>query len=52
MKDYINRKKGGEIELKLNKFLNKKPLFYNKIDYNRMPNCWKEIKKSFKLPKK
>ena len=37
---------------KLNKFLNSKPLFYNKIDYDRMPNCWNEIKDNFKLPKK
>jgi len=38
--------------LLLNDFLNKKPLFYNEIDYNRMPNCWKEIKDNFNLPKK
>ena len=38
--------------MKLNEFLNKKPLFYNKIDYERMPNCWQEIKDNFKLPKK
>jgi len=42
----------GEIELLLNDFLNKKPLFYNEIDYKRMPNCWNEIKNNFKLPKK
>jgi dihydrofolate synthase/folylpolyglutamate synthase len=42
----------GEIELNLNKFLNKKPLFYKEINYDRMPNCWNEIKDNFKLPKK
>jgi dihydrofolate synthase/folylpolyglutamate synthase len=40
------------IELKLSEFLNNKPLFYNKIDYDRMPNCWREIKDNFKMPKK
>jgi len=38
--------------LNLNEFLNKKPLFYKEIDYERMPNCWNEIKSNFKLPKK
>ena len=38
--------------MKLNEFLNKKPLFYNEIDYDRMPNCWNIIKNSFKKPKK
>ena len=38
--------------MKLNEFLNKKPLFYNKIDYDRMPNCWNTIKNNFKKPKK
>jgi len=52
MKDYIKQKEVGEIELKLNEFLNQKPLFYNKIDYDRMPNCWNAIKNSFKKPKK
>jgi len=52
MKDFIKQKKVGEIELKLNEFLNQKPLFYNKIDYDRMPNCWDTIKNSFKKPKK
>jgi len=41
-----------EIELKLNEFLNKKPLFYSKIDYDRMPDCWNIIKNNFKKPKK
>ena len=36
----------------LNDFLNQKPLFYNKIDYDRMPNCWDIIKKNFYLPQK
>jgi len=52
MKDYIKQKKVGEIKLNLNEFLNKKPLFYNEIDYDRMPNCWNTIKNSFKNPKK
>ena len=52
MRDYIKQKKVGEIELKLSEFLNHKPLFYNKIDYDRMPNCWREIKNNFKMPKK
>ena len=38
--------------MNLNEFLNKKPLFYKEIDYERMPNCWNEIKNNFKLPKK
>ena len=38
--------------MNLNEFLNKKPLFYNEIDYDRMPNCWNTIKNSFKKPKK
>ncbi len=32
-------------------FLNNKPLFYDKIDYDRMPRVWKRIKSNFKLPK-
>jgi len=35
----------------LKKFLQSKPLYYDKIDYNRFPNIYKEIKNSFKLPK-
>ena len=38
--------------MKLNEFLNNKPLFYNEIDYDRMPNCWNTIKNNFKMPKK
>jgi len=38
--------------LNLNDFLNKKPLFYNEIDYDRMPKCWSEVKEKFKFPKK
>jgi len=52
MKDYTKLKKVEEIVLKLNEFLNQKPLFYNEIDYDRMPNCWNTIKNSFKKPKK
>ena len=32
-------------------FLSKKPLFYKKIDYERMPRVWKKIKHHFRLPK-
>ena len=35
----------------LEDFLNNKPLFYNEIDYTRMPRVWQRIKKYFKLPK-
>jgi len=52
MKDCIKLKKVEEIVLNLNEFLNQKPLFYNEIDYDRMPNCWNTIKNSFKMPKK
>jgi len=52
MKDYTKLKKVEEIVLNLNEFLNQKPLFYNEIDYDRMPNCWDTIKNSFKKPKK
>jgi dihydrofolate synthase/folylpolyglutamate synthase len=52
MKDYIKLKTMEETELRLIEFLNKKPLFYKEIDYDRMPNCWNEIKDNFKLPKK
>jgi len=41
-----------ETKLNLNEFLNKKPLFYNEIDYKRMPNCWNEVKSNFSIPKK
>ena len=32
-------------------FLEKKPLFYKKIDYDRMPKIWQKIKSNFSLPK-
>ncbi|NOX16412.1 MAG: bifunctional folylpolyglutamate synthase/dihydrofolate synthase [Epsilonproteobacteria bacterium] len=32
-------------------FLEKKPLYYDEIDYNRMPNAYKSIKDKLKLPK-
>ena len=35
----------------LKKFLQSKPLYYAKIDYDRFPNIYKKIKNNFKLPK-
>ena len=35
----------------LDKFLALKPLYYDKIDYDRFPVVYKKIKKHFKLPK-
>ena len=35
----------------LDKFLALKPLYYDKIDYDRFPTIYKKIKKHFKLPK-
>jgi dihydrofolate synthase/folylpolyglutamate synthase len=35
----------------LDKFLDAKPLYYDKIDYDRFPNIYTKIKKHFKLPK-
>jgi dihydrofolate synthase/folylpolyglutamate synthase len=35
----------------LEDFLNNKPLFYNEIDYTRMPRVWERIKDKFRLPK-
>ena len=35
----------------LQKFLDAKPLYYDEIDYERMPNIYKKIKDSLKLPK-
>ncbi len=32
-------------------FLNNKPLFYDKIDYQRMPQLWYKIKSNFNIPK-
>ncbi len=33
------------------RFLNQKPLFYQEIDYDRMPRVWQKIKHHFTLPK-
>ena len=35
----------------LQNFLNNKPLYYDKIDYTRMPRAYESIKKQLKLPK-
>ena len=35
----------------LSSFLDNKPLYYNEIDYTRMPRVYKSIQKSLKLPK-
>jgi len=35
----------------LQDFLNNKPLFYNEIDYTRMPRVWQRVQKHFTLPK-
>ena len=35
----------------LQKFLDKKPLYYDEIDYQRMPNIYEKIKYRLKLPK-
>lgn len=32
-------------------FLDNKPLFYNEIDYTRMPRIWQKIKQHFVMPK-
>ena len=37
--------------MRLEKFLQKKPLYYDKIDYDRFPRIYAKIKSSFKLPK-
>ncbi len=37
--------------MKLKDFLDKKPLYYKKIDYKRMPKAWNSISEHFKLPK-
>ncbi len=37
--------------MSLLEFLDKKPLFYKEIDYERMPKTWQKIKHFFKLPK-
>ncbi len=36
--------------MKVEEFLNKKPLFYKEIDYERMPRVWRKIKDNFRLP--
>jgi dihydrofolate synthase/folylpolyglutamate synthase len=51
MKDFIRQKRKGETKLILTEFLNRKPLYYKEIDYDRMPNCWERVKNSFKTPK-
>ena len=35
----------------LEKFLQKKPLYYEKIDYTRMPRVYENIKSALKIPK-
>lgn len=35
----------------LEKFLDEKPLYYDKIDYSRMPRVYEKIKSQFKFPK-
>jgi len=35
----------------LQKFLDEKPLYYEKIDYARMPRIYESIKSHFKIPK-
>jgi len=40
-----------EIELSLNKFLEAKPLYYNEIDYTRMPRAYESIKERLHIPK-
>lgn len=37
--------------MKLETFLNAKPLFYDEIDYDRFPRIYKKIKHHFKTPK-
>ncbi len=37
--------------MRLEEFLKSKPLFYNKIDYDRFPNIYKKIEHKFTLPK-
>ena len=38
--------------MKLNEFLNQKPLYYAKIDITRMPKAYESIKEKLSLPKK
>ena len=37
--------------MRLEKYLENKPLYYDKIDYARMPRIYKKIKNSLKIPK-
>lgn len=37
--------------MKLEKFLNNKPLYYDVIDYTRMPRVFTRVEKAFKIPK-
>ncbi len=37
--------------MRLEEFLNRKPLYYKEIDYKRMPKAWESVKKYFRLPK-
>ena len=37
--------------MRLQEFLNDKPLYYDKIDYTRMPMVYEKIRLSLKLPK-
>jgi len=37
--------------MQLNSFLEQKPLFYDEIDYERMPKVYQSIQSCFKLPK-
>jgi len=37
--------------MELENFLNLKPLYYDKIDYERFPKIYKKIESNFKLPK-
>lgn len=37
--------------MSLQEYLNAKPLYYDEIDYSRMPRVYEKIKNSFKIPK-
>ena len=37
--------------MKLDEFLEQKPLYYKEIDYDRFPNIWDKYKEHFTLPK-
>lgn len=51
MQDFIKQKRAVEIKLSLVEFLKSKPLYYNEIDYTRMPRAYASIKKFIKIPK-